>query len=173
MAKTTDGKPQSLADHPGDSKDANSAAGNPVGNEQGAQAQASGGDDARKSGEATSPAIDVEALRAELRAEIAQAMKQAKAPVAAAMVSPAVAQEIRTHEHETRLNAALDIHDRQKAAGEAALLDGPQLFEVGLKGNPTRKVGGSSSIEAQEKYRRYYGINATEHPWHVEQLSAA
>lgn len=123
------------------------------------------------------PASEVEQLKARLAAMEAKLnavldgqKAAAAAPIQAAHASAPLAPQVVLPASEVLRQR----QDSQRAADDAArqrnadrnereLVTGQREFDVSLKHNPTRRVGASSDMEAREKYRRYFGINSTQH----------
>ena len=105
-------------------------------------------------------------ILAELRAE-----RAALVATAAPLAPVTVAAESVAQDHERRLTEKLKNVEDAKAVAETSLSAGSRQFSVGLKGNPTRIVGGEHPLEAEQKYRDFFGIRQTEHRFEVSEVS--
>jgi hypothetical protein len=122
---------------------------------------------------ATTP--DAKSLREELKAEILAELRAERAALvatAAPLAPVTVAAESVAQDHERRLTEKLKNVEDAKAVAESSLSAGSRQFSVGLKGNPTRIVGGEHPLEAEQKYRDFFGIRQTEHRFEVSEVSA-
>lgn len=84
--------------------------------------------------------------------------------------------ETRARRHQQKLERKMALLEERRRTSAAALASGPRRFTVGLYDlqgrvmNPERVVGADSPLEAEHKYRGYFGITATVHRFEANEL---